>query len=173
MTQYRMLEHFVDYSWRNENEASYPEKAVFQTAPFQRDITICGTIELNAYIALNVPDTDLEAILYEIRPDGTCVYLTSDIKRARYRNSLQYPKLVKRNEVEEYTFNTFHSVCRTLNAGSRLRLVFGALNSPYYEKNYNSGKEVFLETDKAARPAVIKIGHGKSFPSSLVLPVKK
>jgi len=129
-------------------------------------------VQLIAFIGLNVPDADLEAILYEITPGGECIYLTSDIIRARYRNSLESSMQIVKKDAEEYHFVSFHYTCRTIRAGSRLRLALGALNSPYYQKNYHTGMEVHLESAKVARQAEIKIYHGKKFPSALVLPVK-
>lgn len=145
--------------------------AVYHTAPFAEDTEISGRVRLTAWIALDVPDTDFEVDLYEIRRDGTSVILSSDSKRARYRESLRREKLVKPGEVVPYTFDTFTWFSRRVAKGGRLRLVITCPNAPGLEKNYNSGKAVATETAADARTAHVSIYHDAEHRSALELPV--
>lgn len=52
-------------------------------------------------------DTDLTGKLVDVHPDGRAVYLTDGILRARYRNSLTSPELLKPGTEYEVT-----STCR-------------------------------------------------------------
>jgi uncharacterized protein len=56
-------------------------------------------------------------------------------------------------------------------AGARLRLVLMPLNSPNYQKNYNTGGRIGYEDPAAARVARIRIFHDSRHPSRLVLPL--
>jgi hypothetical protein len=51
--------------------------------------------------------------------------------------------------------------------------VFGAINSPGVEKNYNSGGVVENETAKDAHTAHITVYHDAAHPSAIELPVVK
>jgi predicted acyl esterase len=106
-------------------------------------------------------------------PDGRSVLLTSDAMRARYRESIREAKLVKPGEMVRYDFNGFTFFSRQIAKGSRLRIVFGANNSPDVEKNYNSGGVVENETAKDARTAHITVYHDAAHPSTLELPIVK
>jgi predicted acyl esterase len=80
-------------------------------------------VKLVVWIGMDVPDTDLQATLYEILPDGTSILLTSDSVRARYRESLSQEKMVKSGDINEYAFEGFTCFSRRISRGSRLRLV--------------------------------------------------
>jgi putative CocE/NonD family hydrolase len=144
---------------------------VYHSEPFAADTEISGFVKLTTWIALDVPDTDFVAALYEILPDGTSVALTSDSIRARYRESLSQEKLVKPGEIDEYIFDGFTFFSRRIAKGSRLRLVLNCSNSIYAEKNYNSGGVVADETAKDARTAHVTVYHDAQHPSRLELPL--
>ena len=63
--------------------------------------------------------------------DGSSIFLTNDVKRARYRDSPRTAKLVTTREAQLYDFNGFTFTSRLLRQGSRLRLVIGPVNSIY------------------------------------------
>jgi predicted acyl esterase len=122
---------------------------------------------------MDVPDTDLEADLYEILPGGESVFLTGAAVRARYRESLRQEKLVTVGKAEEYVFDNFTFFSRRIARGSRLRLFVHCLNTPSTEKNYNSGGVVALETAKDAKTAHLTLLHDAEHQSMLELPVVK
>lgn len=144
---------------------------VYHSEPFAKDAEISGFVKLAAWIAMDVPDTDLQVTLYEILPDGTSIQLTSDAMRARYRESLSNEKLVKSGEINQYVFEGFTFFSRRISQDSRLRLVLSCPNSIYVEKNYNSGGVVAEETAKDARTAHVIVYHDAEHPSRLELPV--
>ncbi len=139
--------------------------------PFAESTEISGNVKLTLYMALDVPDTDLQANLYEILPDGSSVLLTGDLLRARYRNSLEKAELVQPGKVERYVFDGFSWFSRQVSKGSRLRLAVASVNSTDLEKNYNSGGVVADETAKDARTAHITLYHDAGHPSALEVPV--
>jgi putative CocE/NonD family hydrolase len=146
---------------------------VYHSEPFAENTEISGFVKLTAWMAIDVPDTDFEATLYEILPDGTSVQLTGDGLRARYRESLSVEKLVSPGEINRYVFDGFTFFSRRIARGSRLRLVLKCPNSIFTEKNYNSGGVVAEETGKDARTAHISVYHDASHPSILELPIVK
>lgn len=146
---------------------------IYHTEPFAESTEISGNVKLTLFMALNVPDTDFQASLYEILPDGSSVLLTGDLVRARYRNSLEKAELVVPGKIERYVFDGFTWFSRQVSKGSRLRLVIVSPNSIYLEKNYNSGGVVADETAKDARTAHITLYHDAEHPSALEIPIVK
>src|SRR5277367_3197692 len=151
----------------------YGNGAVYHSEPFGEATEITGFLKLNVWLAMDVPDTDLEAAVYEILPGGESVYLTGATMRARYRESLRQEKLVTAGKVEKYVFDNFTLFSRRIAKGSRLRLFVHCPNSPGTEKNYNSGGVVALETAKDAKTAHVTLLHDPEHASALELPVVK
>ncbi len=146
---------------------------IYHSQAFESATEITGYIKLTVWLAMDVPDTDLVAELDEIKPDGTSVQLTSDIERARYRDSLTEGRLVKAGEINRYEFKGFTFFSRRIEKGSRLRLLFVCPNSIQFEKNYNSGGVVAGESAKDARTAHITLYHDSEHESYLEIPVAR
>lgn len=152
---------------------TYGEGAVYHSEPFREATEVTGFAKLTLWLKMDVPDTDLEADLFEILPDGSSVSLTGATMRARYRESLREAKLVPAGATEEYAFDNFTFFSRRIAKGSRLRLIVSSINSTGTEKNYNSGGVVAAETGKDAKTAHISLIHDAEHPSALELPIVK
>jgi uncharacterized protein len=144
---------------------------VYHTAPFDKDTEVSGFFKLSAWIAIDQPDTDFDVRVYEIGEDGSSVALTSDLMRARYRESPREPKLVRTKAPLRYDFENFTFVSRQVRKNSRLRLVIAPVNSIYNEKNYNTGGVVADETVQNARAVTVTMYHDRAHPSALSVPV--
>lgn len=144
---------------------------VYHTDPIPEGIEVTGHARFAVWISLDAPDTDFDVSLYEVMPNGNSVWLTSDIMRARYRESVKNPKLVKPGDVNMFKFDRFTFVSRRLAKQSRVRLVLQCPNSIYWQKNYNSGGNVSKESAKDARTAHVAVYHDSSHPSLLELPI--
>lgn len=151
----------------------FEEGAVYHTEPFASATEVSGFAKLTLWLRMDVPDTDLEADLYEILPDGGSVLLTGATMRARYRESLRAAKPIEAGKTEKYVFDNFTFFSRKIAQGSRLRLLVRSINSPGAEKNYNSGGVVAAETGKDAKTAHISLIHDAEHPCALELPIVK
>jgi uncharacterized protein len=151
----------------------FGEGVIYHSELFPEDTEIAGFPKLTVWLKMDVPDTDLEADLYEILPDGGSVALTSATMRARYRESLREAKPVPPGKIEQYVFDNFWFFARRVGKGGRLRLVVRSFNSPGVEKNYNNGGVVAAETGKDAKTAHITLLHDAEHPSALQLPIVK
>ena len=145
---------------------------VYHTEPLPSETPLVGCPQLTLWVSIDTPDTDLQAHLYEIQPDGTSIVLWSDIRRLRYRESLREPKLVKPGEIVRCDFNPGLFVARQLMKGSRLRLVVSSPNSILWQKNYCSGEVVAEETAKDARTCHVQIYHDVAHASAIQLPLR-
>jgi hypothetical protein len=148
-----------------------PAKVVYASAPFAADTEISGFFKLAAYIAIDQPDTDFTVSVLEMARDGVATPLSSDVMRARYRESTHAGKLVTTTKPLRYEFQTFTFASRVVKAGSRLVLVLAAGNSILLEKNYNSGGAVADETKADARPVKVTVFHDAQHPSALYVPI--
>jgi len=142
---------------------------VYHTEPLPNETPFIGCPQLTLWVSIDTPDTDLQAHLYEIQPDGTSIVLWSDIRRLRYRESLREAKLVKPGEIVRCDFNPGLFVARRLMKGSRIRLVISSPNSILWQKNYNSGGVVADETAKDARTALVNVYHDPEHASAIQL----
>lgn len=146
-------------------------KAVYHSDPLDAPLVVSGYATLELFVELDVPDIDLLAGLYEIRADGSTVFLGMSELRARHRNGVDKSELVTPGTVERFAFDRFYWFSRELKKGSRIRIVVAPLNSPDRDKNYQNGGNTIQESGADARTATVRIHHGPTYPSRLVLPV--
>jgi putative CocE/NonD family hydrolase len=144
---------------------------VYHSAPFAEEVEVTGYLRFVAWIGVDVPDTDFQVDVCEILRDGSSVWLTNDLLRARYRESLRKETLVTPGEINRYEFDNFYFVSRRIAAGSRLRLILRSPNSIRLQKNYNSGGVIAKESGKDARTAHVTVYHDPERASFLELPV--
>ncbi|NHZ73236.1 MAG: CocE/NonD family hydrolase, partial [Nitrospirae bacterium] len=149
----------------------YGSGLVYHSEPFEDDTEVSGYLKLEAWIAIDVPDTDFQVDVYEILTDGSSVRLTQDLMRARFRESLREPKLIAPGDINRYVFDGFYFFSRIIAEGSRLRLVFKSPNSLLLQKNYNSGGVVSEESGADAQTAHVTLYHDAEHPSYLELPI--
>jgi putative CocE/NonD family hydrolase len=143
---------------------------VYDSAPLAAATDLVGVPTLTLNLALDVPDTDVRAALYEVKADGSVVFLTQDWMRARYRLDERRPVLAQPGQVAAYRFDHFNFVARTLAPGSVVRLVIVPLGaSIHVERNRNSARPVELQTAADNRVARIDLHMGPGL-SHLELP---
>jgi putative CocE/NonD family hydrolase len=147
------------------------KQLVYHTPVFAKDTEVSGFFKLAAWIAIDQPDTDFEASVYEIDRNGQSILLTQDQIRARYRESQRQAKLVTTKAAQRYDFDHFMFVSRQVAEGSRLRLVISPINSISTQRNFNSGKNVSDETMADARTVNVTLVHDKAHPSALYVPI--
>ena len=77
---------------------------------------------------------------------------------------------MKPNQIVEIPFE-FYWMARRIPAGARLRLTIAPLNSPNFQKNYNTGGRIGYEKPEDIRVAHIKVFHDAEHASQLILPL--
>ena len=165
--------HLINYALYKNREGFKGAGLVYHSDPFDKDIIIAGQIKLTASISMDVKDADFEILLYEIKPDGSSVFLTTDILRARYRNSIEKEELAFPGQINTYVFKTPYMFVRKITSGSRLRLIIRNLNSPHYEKNFQSGSNIFDETSNTSKPGTFLLYHNNKNSSFIEIPIFK
>jgi len=146
-------------------------RILYISDPLASKTAIAGRFEVGLYMSLNVPDTDMQIELYEMNQLGETRYIGEDNMRLRYRNGLEKSELVVPGEPFFCTFDTPYIIAQEMAKGSRLALVIKGIKASYVQKNYNSGKDVSVETDTDAKEAKISIHHSPSQASYLKVPI--
>ncbi|MGH7987942.1 MAG: CocE/NonD family hydrolase [Candidatus Binataceae bacterium] len=141
---------------------------VYSTEPQQEDVEITGPITLTLYASSSAPDTDFTAKLVDVSECGFARNLTDGIIRARVRESRGEPKLLTPGKVYEFTIDMW-STANLFKAGHRIRLEVSSSNFPRFDRNPNTGHEMF--SDAETRPALQTVMHQRGFASYLTLPV--
>jgi putative CocE/NonD family hydrolase len=142
----------------------------FHSEPFERDTEIAGQMHLALTCESDTADFDLWAEVQMVLPDGSAIRLGEDIRRARFRDGPFEQKLITPGQTVQIPFE-FNWLARRIPAGARLRLTIAPLNSPNYQKNFNTGGRIGYERLEDARIAHIKIFHDAQRASRLTLPL--
>jgi len=163
--------HLVNYSLYKNREVFKGEGLIYCSDPLETDMRVSGQIELSLYLEMDVKDADFEILLYELCENGDFIFLTTDYLRARYKNSLEKEIMINPGEITNYTFKTPYIFVRKIEKGSRIVLLIRNLNSPHYQKNFQSGKSISHETKSDAVKGNFKLYHNTKYPSVLTLPL--
>ena len=153
-----------------------PGSAVsYTTAPLKKDMTALGSASLDLWLASTAPDTDLQATLTEVRPDGQEVFVQSGWLRASHR------KLDKKQSTVTRPYHTHQEADQQFLApgeATPMRLEVFPFGHVFRK---GSRVRIWIEGPKflpelwgfAALPvpATNLVYHDKEHPSSLALPV--
>jgi uncharacterized protein len=148
-----------------------PYNLVFETPILKNDIIVTNKIIANIYMQLNVPDADFNFTIYEIAPDGKSRSIAEDASRVRYRMGGDKPQLAKPGENILLKFDNAFIYVKKINKGSKLRLEFQLINSPWHERNYGFGGVVNKESTHKPRIIEAKIMTGGKSASNIVIPI--
>ncbi len=143
----------------------------FETEPLQEDLTVVGPIEIDVYLSVDAPDTDLWVRLFDVAPDGTAWNLMSpglDVIRASYRNGGPEREALEPGRMYRLTLPNLLTANR-FKAGHRVRVVVLPSFLPHMSVNLNTGES---EVESAAgKVALITLHHDAEHPSRLILPI--
>ncbi|HEX3353244.1 MAG TPA: CocE/NonD family hydrolase [Terriglobales bacterium] len=143
---------------------------IYTTPALTQDTEITGAVSLELFAQSSAVDTDFEAKLVDVAPDGFAQNLTEGIVRARYRNSQEKPDLMNPGQV--YKFNVdLWSTSNVFLKGHAVRLEISSSNFPRFDRNLNTG-----EVQASARryvSATNTVLHDSEHPSALILPLVK
>ena len=124
---------------------------VFRTPPLRAPAEIDGFFTGHLQAVINKRDMDVEAVLYQVLPNGTLMHLSYFEGRASYGDHIDVRTLLTPGKLETITFDRSRMVSRYLARGSRLLLVLDGIKSPFSEINYGTGGDVSREDIRDAR----------------------
>ena len=155
---------------------SRSDAITFTTPVLTEDVVVQGEIEIELYVSSDRPDTDFSVRLTEVYPDDRSISLGETIQRMRFRTGytdadtsaitpgVVYPIYLKLDEIA----NTF-------KAGNRIRLVISSSNYPLFNRNMNTGGEMYPNgnIDTLVNPVVAQntVWMDPGYLSSVMLPL--
>jgi uncharacterized protein len=132
------------------------------------DIEVTGPLEMVLYAASSARDTDFFVKLVDVYPGGQAVMLAEGILRARHRHGLDRVELLERNEVAEYRIQ-LAATSNVFRRGHRIRIDVTSSNFPRFDRNLNTGEDLFTSTRMVTANQTVL--HSSGYPSHIVLPV--
>jgi hypothetical protein len=147
---------------------------VFQTPPLDRDVELTGRLVVKLYASSSAPDTDFTAKLVDVYPPsrdfpaGVDLNVADSIVRARYRNSMERPELMKPGEVYQFTIEMYPTSL-VFQKGHRIRLDISSSNFPRFDVNPNTGEP--LNHNRRTAVADNAVYHDEAYPSHILLPI--
>ncbi len=140
---------------------------VYQTQLLTERVEVTGNPVVELYASSTAPDTDWFVQLIDVYPDGLAFNVAHGVIRARYRNGLDKPELIRPGEIVKYTI----TMVLTSNAflpGHRIRLDITSSYFPNYDRNPNTA------TDQGADVALVAaeqtVHHGGERATRIILP---
>ena len=141
---------------------------VYTSEPLAEPLELIGNVALTLYAATTARDTDWTARLCEVFPDGRSINLQEGIVRARYRESLSQPSLLEPDRVYCYQI-PLGPVGVRIAAGNRLRMTVSSSDFPQWDRNLNTGGELFQEGVTASVVATQTVFHDAARASHLTV----
>lgn len=141
---------------------------VYTSRVLEQPLEVTGPLEVVLYAATSAKDTDFTAKLVDVYPDGRAIHLAEGILRARHRKSLDSVEFVQANEVEEYRIE-LAPTSNLFLTGHRLRVEISSSNFPRFDRNLNTGGDIFYDTEMVVANQTVQ--HNTAYPSHIVLPV--
>ena len=142
----------------------------FQTPVLERDVAIAGPVSVELYAATDGPDTDFEAKLVDVYPDGYEALVLDAPIRARYRGGRRADevRMMTPGAPEKLVIDLWNTAI-TFEKGHRIALHLTSSNAPRFMVNPNDGSP----PGGPSRPRVATntIYMDRDHPTALVLPV--
>lgn len=139
----------------------------FTTPVLPADLEVTGPVVAHLWATSSAPDTDFVVRLCDVHPDGRSIGLVDGIVRARFRDP-RLQALIEPGRPYEYVVPLW-STSIVFRAGHRIRVHVTSSSFPRWDRNPNTGRDLFADTRTAvARQQVM---HDPAHPSRVVLPV--
>lgn len=150
----------------------------FETDTFLSALHITGAIKAKVIIQPGAVDTDVALRLVDVYPDGRKILIDDDIQRLRFRNGYTINDTSFMDVNSTYQVDiTFDPIALSLPTGHKLGLIVTGSNYPRYNRNMNTGNEMYPNNsiDTLVNPQTITnqlvIGGG-SIGTRLIVPGK-
>jgi putative CocE/NonD family hydrolase len=140
---------------------------VYQSEPLTERCEVTGNPVVELVAASSAPDTDFFVRLVDVAPDGLARDVSLGMVRARYRQGLERPKLLKPGEVMKYTIR-MNPTSNAFLPGHRIRLDITSSDFPNYDRNHNTAADP--NADATLATAVQTVYGGGERATRLLLP---
>jgi len=140
---------------------------VYETECLTERIEVTGGPIVELYAGSTAPDTDWFVWLIDVFPDGQEREVSGGRVRARYRDGLDNPKLIKPGDIVKYIIQ-MESTSNAFLRGHRIRLDITSSDFPSYDRNHNTAAD--QNADSTLMVADQTIYHGGIHATRIILP---
>jgi putative CocE/NonD family hydrolase len=141
---------------------------IYTSDVLQEEIEVTGPVKVVLYASSDASDTDFVAKLVDVYPDGTTYNMAEGMLRARYRESISKPSLLKPGQVYRFEIDLVGTSVAFLK-GHRIRVHVTSSHFPQFDRNPNTGATFGTTTE--FRPAQQTVYHDGAHASHILLPV--
>ena len=134
----------------------------------QEEVEATGPVKVVLFAASDAVDTDFVAKLVDVHPDGASYNMAEGILRARYRDSLSQPSLLKPGQVYRLEIDLVGTSI-AFQKGHRIRVHVTSSHFPQFDRNPNTG--AVFGTTSEVKVAQQTVYHDAERPSHVLLPV--
>ncbi|MBB6108722.1 hypothetical protein SAMN05421821_10243 [Mucilaginibacter lappiensis] len=173
------------YYWLTDNQRfvdNRPDVVQWQTDTLTEDVTITGNVLAKLFASTSGTDADWVVKLIDVYPkfykkelkmSGYELMISSDIFRARFRNSFSKPEPLIPGKVEAYAID-LHGADHVFKKGHRIMVQVQSTWFPIYDRNPQKFvPNIYEAKESDYQTATQKIYHSAKFASCIELPVNK
>jgi putative CocE/NonD family hydrolase len=146
-----------------------PDVLCYTSEPLTEPLDVVGWVSCELYAASSALDTDWHVRLVDVHPDGASHFLCRGAMRARFRESLEKPKLLEPGKPTRFEF-TMDAIGVRFLPGHRIRVEVTSSWFTEYDRNLNTGAENPFH-DSHAVVANQTVFHEPGMESRVILPV--
>jgi putative CocE/NonD family hydrolase len=136
---------------------------IYSGVPLMQDLEVTGPVSAILSISTTAASTDFTVKLVDVNPDGKAFNVSDGILRR------SYPQGTARSDVPYEVTVDLWPTSMLFRKGHRLRVEVSSSNYPRYDRNPNTGREIFTETMPIV--AAQSVYHSPGHLSRLILPV--
>lgn len=185
----RQMLAFTPRNYMSEDQrfaARRPDVLTFQTEPLTEDVTICGELTAQLFVASTSDDADFVVKLIDVYPPDEPNHSTTpqgvmlanyhqlvrgEIMPARFRKSFEKPEPLPKDQVVPIQFR-LQDCCHTFKKGHRIMIQVQSSWFPLFALNPQKFLENPYKATKAdLTKAYIKVFHNSNYPSGLQVEV--
>lgn len=165
--------------------ASRPDVLVFETDTLTSDLTLAGPLVADLMVSMSGTDADFIVKLIDVFPDNfqygpTDTYIMNgyqklirgEVFRGRFRKSFEKPEPFVPGQISEVNY-TLPDVAHTFQKGHRVMVQIQSTWFPLVDRNPQTYVDIYHAKDSDFQKATIKVHHGATAASKLILPVNK
>jgi uncharacterized protein len=141
----------------------------YTSEPLSEALDVVGWVTCRLYASSSASDTDWHVRLVDVEPEGVTRFVCRGALRARFRESLEEPRLLEPGRPTLFEFTMDACGIRFL-PGHRIRVEVTSSWFTQYDRNTNSGAENFFQ-DATVVHAHQRVHHEQGLASCLLLPV--
>lgn len=142
----------------------------YESAPLQKDVTICGPITANLFVSTTGTDADFVVKLIDVLPDEkqTQQLVRAEVIRGKFRTSYEKPEPFVPNKVTPVKL-VLNDMAHTFLAGHKLMIQVQSSWFPLVDRNPQRYINIPEADEKDFQKAEIKIYTDKKHPSNIEL----